>query len=107
MQTPHPVVSRPQWDAAREALLVREKAMTRAQDALARDRLDLPWVRVDKPYQFQSAGGPRGLADLFDGKLVWFGLQGFIKEILIDLFDREFFGKPAGAAVHQYQRRAV
>ena len=47
MQTPHPVVSRPQWDAAREALLVREKAMTRAQDALARDRLDLPWVRVD------------------------------------------------------------
>ena len=45
------------------------------------------------------------LPELFDGKIVWFGLQGFIKEILIDLFDREFFGKPAGAAVHQYQRR--
>ena len=45
------------------------------------------------------------LPELFDGKIVWFGLQGFIKEILIDLFDREFFGKPAGAAVRQYQRR--
>lgn len=45
------------------------------------------------------------LPELFDGKIVWFGLQGFIKEILIDLFDREFFGKPAGVAVGQYQRR--
>jgi nicotinamide phosphoribosyltransferase len=45
------------------------------------------------------------LPELFDDKIVWFGLQGFIKEILIDLFDREFFGKPAGAALRQYQRR--
>lgn len=45
------------------------------------------------------------LPELFDNKIVWFGLQGFIKEILIDLFNREFFGKPAGAAVRQYQRR--
>lgn len=45
------------------------------------------------------------LPELFDEKIVWFGLQGFIKEILIGLFNREFFGKPAGAAVRQYQRR--
>ncbi|CAB3845703.1 hypothetical protein LMG26689_01706 [Achromobacter animicus] len=45
------------------------------------------------------------LPELFDEKIVWFGLQGFIKEILIGLFNREFFGKPASTAVRQYQRR--
>lgn len=45
------------------------------------------------------------LPELFDEKIVWFGLQGFIKEILIGLFNREFFGKPATTAVRQYQRR--
>lgn len=65
MQTPHAVVSRPEWELAREALLAREKALTRSQDALARERQDLPWVLVDKPYQFQGAHGPLGLAGLF------------------------------------------
>ncbi|WP_230970201.1 nicotinate phosphoribosyltransferase [Nitrogeniibacter aestuarii] len=45
------------------------------------------------------------LPELFDDKVVWFGLQGFIKEILIDLFDREFFGRDRRQAVRQYQRR--
>ncbi|MGE8701195.1 MAG: nicotinate phosphoribosyltransferase [Achromobacter sp.] len=45
------------------------------------------------------------LPELFDEKIVWFGLQGFIKEILIGLFNREFFAKPATTAVRQYQRR--
>jgi len=45
------------------------------------------------------------LPELFDEKIVWFGLQGFIKEILIGLFDREFFGKLASTAVRHYQRR--
>lgn len=45
------------------------------------------------------------LPELFDEKIVWFGLQGFIKEILIGLFNREFFAKPAATAVRQYQRR--
>jgi len=67
MQTQHAVVSRPQWEAARETLLSREKALTRSQDALARERQDLPWVLVNKAYQFQSAHGPLGLADLFGG----------------------------------------
>ena len=54
MQTEHPVVSQAQWDAAREALLRREKELTRAQDALARDRQALPWVKVEKPYRFKG-----------------------------------------------------
>ncbi|HBL66709.1 MAG TPA: DUF899 domain-containing protein [Achromobacter sp.] len=65
MQTNHAVVSRPEWEAARLALLAREKALTRNQDALARERLELPWVQVDKRYQFQGEHGPMGLADLF------------------------------------------
>ncbi|WMD21247.1 thioredoxin family protein [Achromobacter seleniivolatilans] len=68
MQTQHSVVSRQQWDIARDALLSREKTLTHAMDALARDRLDLPWVQVEKRYQFQSAHGPLGLADLFGAK---------------------------------------
>ncbi|KGD99782.1 thioredoxin [Achromobacter sp. RTa] len=68
MQTDHPVVSQAQWDAAREAFLRREKELTRAQDALARDRLALPWVKVEKPYRFKGPDGPLALADLFQGR---------------------------------------
>lgn len=68
MQTDHPVVSRAQWEIAREALLRREKELTRAHDALARERLALPWVKVDKPYRFQGAGGSLELAELFQGR---------------------------------------
>ena len=64
----HEVVSREQWLAARVALLAREKAHTRERDALARERRELPWVRVDKAYVFETPGGPRTLADLFGGR---------------------------------------
>ncbi|EHK66951.1 DUF899 domain-containing protein [Achromobacter arsenitoxydans] len=67
MQTDHPVVSRPQWNLARDALLRREKELTHAQDALARDRMALPWVKVDKAYQVQDARGAHGLDHLFQG----------------------------------------
>ncbi len=63
-----PVVSRPEWLAARTALLAEEKALTRASDALARRRRALPWVRVDAPYVFETTRGPRRLAELFDGR---------------------------------------
>ncbi|ADP17543.1 hypothetical protein AXYL_04224 [Achromobacter xylosoxidans A8] len=68
MQTDHPVVSRAQWDIAREALLRREKELTRAHDALARERMALPWVKVDKPYRFEGEAGAVGLAELFQGR---------------------------------------
>ena len=66
--TAHTIVGPEQWQAAREALLVREKAHTRMGDELARQRRELPWVRVDKHYRFDTDHGPAPLAELFDGR---------------------------------------
>ena len=66
--TDHKVVGREEWQAAREELLVREKAHTRMGDELARQRRELPWVQLDKPYQFDTEEGPRTLAELFEGR---------------------------------------
>jgi predicted dithiol-disulfide oxidoreductase (DUF899 family) len=70
MNTPNAprVVSRELWLAERLALLAREKELTRLQDELARQRRQLPWVRVDKRYMFDTPQGPRALDELFDGK---------------------------------------
>ena len=54
--------------AAREELLAREKEHTRLGDELARERRELPWVRVEKDYRFDTDDGPRTLAELFDGR---------------------------------------
>jgi len=62
------IVSRDEWLAARTALLAKEKAMTRALDALRAERRGLPWVEVEKPYRFEGPRGPCTLADLFDGR---------------------------------------
>jgi predicted dithiol-disulfide oxidoreductase (DUF899 family) len=64
----HKVVGPEQWQAAREALLAREKEHTRMGDELARQRRELPWVLVDKPYRFDTEEGSRTLAELFDGR---------------------------------------
>jgi predicted dithiol-disulfide oxidoreductase (DUF899 family) len=61
------VVSREEWIAARLQHLVREKEFTRLRDQLSRERRDLPWVKVDKPYAFDGPNGPESLADLFEG----------------------------------------
>lgn len=61
------IVNREEWLAARNALLVREKAHTRTADALAQARRELPWLPVDKTYTLQTEDGPRTLAELFDG----------------------------------------
>jgi predicted dithiol-disulfide oxidoreductase (DUF899 family) len=66
--TDHQVVGRQQWQAAREELLQREKAHTRMGDELARQRRQLPWVQVDKPYRFDTTHGPATLAELFAGR---------------------------------------
>jgi len=62
------VVSREEWLAARTALLEREKQHTRSTDALNTARRNLPMVKVEKGYRFESAGGPASLLDLFDGR---------------------------------------
>lgn len=62
------IATRDEWLTARKELLVKEKALTRAQDALSAERRLLPMVRVDKEYVFDAPGGPRTFADLFDGR---------------------------------------
>src|SRR5512136_313070 len=64
----HPVVSREQWLAARTAFLAKEKEFTRLRDELNRQRRDLPWVKVEKPYLFDGPNGKEALADLFEGR---------------------------------------
>jgi predicted dithiol-disulfide oxidoreductase (DUF899 family) len=61
----HQIVSREQWLAARLGLLKEEKELTRRSDELARRRQELPWVRVDKEYRFDTDDGSASLADLF------------------------------------------
>jgi predicted dithiol-disulfide oxidoreductase (DUF899 family) len=61
------VVSREEWQVAREQLLAREKELTRRQDALNADRRRLPMVRIDKDYVFEGEAGEVSLPDLFDG----------------------------------------
>ena len=66
--TDHRIVGREEWQAARDELLRREKEHTRAEDELARQRRDLPWVAVEKEYRFDTDAGPRVLAELFGGR---------------------------------------
>ena len=62
------IVSREEWQRARDQLLVKEKAATRARDALAAERRRLPMVRIEKDYVFDGPGGKVGLLDLFEGR---------------------------------------
>ena len=65
MNTP-PTVSPEEWDAARRELLVEEKKLTRARDALAAKRRRMPRMAVEKDYRFESPDGPASLLDLFE-----------------------------------------
>src|SRR6202046_2694968 len=64
----HMVVSQKEWLAARLGLLKEEKELTRRSDELARRRQELPWVRIDKGYRFDTDEGSASLADLFRGR---------------------------------------
>src|SRR5579875_3173840 len=66
--TTHRIATREGWVKERLALLEAEKALTRQSDAVARQRQDLPWVRVDKGYRFETEQGSASLADLFRGR---------------------------------------
>jgi predicted dithiol-disulfide oxidoreductase (DUF899 family) len=67
MELPN-VVSKEEWNAARAALLVREKALTRARDAMAAERRRMPRLAVEKEYAFEGPNGPARLLDLFEGR---------------------------------------
>ena len=67
MKTP-PIVTPQEWEAARQQLLVKEKEVTRARDALAAERRRMPWVAVEKDYTFEGPDGKASLLDLFEGR---------------------------------------
>jgi predicted dithiol-disulfide oxidoreductase (DUF899 family) len=64
----HETGTRKEWLAARRELLKAEKEHTRRGDELAKQRQELPWVRIDKPYQFETEAGGASLKDLFEGR---------------------------------------
>ena len=66
--TTHRIVSQSEWLAASKAQLAREKAFTQQREALARERRELPWVKVEESYVFDWPAGKLTLADLFKGK---------------------------------------
>ena len=68
MMTRHMTGTREEWLAARLELLEAEKEQTRRSDELARRRQELPWVRLDKEYRFETDEGSASLADLFRGR---------------------------------------
>src|SRR6478672_5511246 len=64
----HEVGTQEEFDGAREELLAEEKELTRRSDELARKRRELPWVKVEKDYSFDTEAGTKSLAELFDGR---------------------------------------
>lgn len=69
--SPHPthrIVSRTEWLEERKQWLVKEKEFARLREAHARERRELPWVRIDKDYQFDTTDGRKAFADLFAGR---------------------------------------
>ncbi|WP_368904377.1 DUF899 domain-containing protein [Taklimakanibacter lacteus] len=63
----HEIVSREQWTIARKAFLTKEKEFTRMRDRLSAERRELPWVRIEKNYGFDTPAGRKSLGDLFQG----------------------------------------
>ena len=64
----HRIATQEEWQTERDALLEEEKELTRRGDELTGKRRALPWVRVEKDYRFETEGGTKSLADLFDGR---------------------------------------
>ena len=88
MKTP-PIVSQQEWEAARQRLLVKEKALTRSRDALAAERRRMPWMAVEKKYEFDGPKGKVSLLDLFEGRRQLIVYRAF--------FEPEVFGWPEHA----------
>jgi predicted dithiol-disulfide oxidoreductase (DUF899 family) len=90
MDTP-PVVTPADWEAARQELLVKEKELTKAKDALAAQRRRMPWVAVEKAYEFDGPSGRASLLDLFEGRRQLIIYRAF--------FDPDVIGWPERACV--------
>ncbi|HET7050509.1 MAG TPA: DUF899 domain-containing protein [Solirubrobacteraceae bacterium] len=66
--TEHRIGTQEEWQTERDELLKAEKELTRRSDELAKKRRELPWVRVEKDYRFETEGGTKTLGELFDGR---------------------------------------
>jgi predicted dithiol-disulfide oxidoreductase (DUF899 family) len=66
--TEHEIGTQEEWQAARDELLKEEKELTHRADELTKKRQELPWVKVEQDYEFETADGTKQLADLFDGR---------------------------------------
>jgi len=66
--TTHAIVLPKEWLTARKALLEKEKEFTRLRDQLSEERRELPWVKVEKEYLFDSVNGKETLAELFENR---------------------------------------
>jgi predicted dithiol-disulfide oxidoreductase (DUF899 family) len=66
--TTPPIVSAEEWKSALAEMLVKEKEVMRARDALAAERRRMPWLAVEKAYSFDTPNGPANLVDLFEGR---------------------------------------
>jgi predicted dithiol-disulfide oxidoreductase (DUF899 family) len=66
--TEHRIGTQEEWQAERDVLLKEEKELTHRNDELARKRRELPWLPVEKEYRFETEGGTKSLAELFDGR---------------------------------------
>jgi predicted dithiol-disulfide oxidoreductase (DUF899 family) len=88
-RTTPPVVSREEWEAARQTLLVQEKELGRARDAMAAQRRRMPWMAVEKEYSFAGPNGSMSLLDLFAGR----------KQLIVyrAFFEPGLFGWPENA----------
>jgi predicted dithiol-disulfide oxidoreductase (DUF899 family) len=67
MKTP-PIVSQKEWEVARQQMLAKEKAFTHSRDALAAERRRMPWLAVERNYEFEGPRGKVNLLDLFEGR---------------------------------------
>src|SRR5439155_24947339 len=85
------VVSAQEWEAARQQLLMKEKELTRARDALAAERRRMPWLAGEKEYEFDGPQGKASLLDPFGGRRQWIVYRAF--------FEPGVHGRPDRACV--------
>src|SRR5215831_4298369 len=96
MRTP-PIVSAEAWKVAHGQMLVKEKAHTRARDALAAERRRMPWMAVEKKYQFEGPKGKVSLLDLFEGRRQLIVYRAFFEPGVFGWPDRACRGCSLGA----------
>ncbi|HEY3676840.1 MAG TPA: DUF899 domain-containing protein [Candidatus Tumulicola sp.] len=92
-----PIASPQAWEAARQQLLVKEKALTRARDALAAERRRMPWTVVETNYAFEGPAGKVSLLDLFEGRTQLIVYRAFFEPGVMGWPDRACRGCSFGA----------